>query len=63
MTFNQIISGLNKLGDKDKKSIKEKKFGIVANNSLGIYHKEFGIIPDREKKHSCSIPLAYRYVR
>ena len=40
MTFKQIISELKKLGDKDKIVLKEKKFGIVANNSLGIYHND-----------------------
>ena len=40
MTFTQIISELQRLGDKDKIVLKEKKFGIVANNSLGIYHND-----------------------
>jgi len=40
MTFKQIISELQRLGDKDKIVLKEKKFGIVANNSLGIYHND-----------------------
>ena len=40
MTFKQIISELQKLGDKDKIVLKEKKFGIIANNSLGIYHND-----------------------
>ncbi|MBK7225066.1 MAG: DNA alkylation repair protein [Saprospiraceae bacterium] len=40
MTFKQIISELKKLGDKDKIVLKEKKFGIIANNSLGIYHND-----------------------
>ena len=40
MTFKQIISELKKLGNKDKIVLKEKKFGIIANNSLGIYHND-----------------------
>lgn len=40
MTYKQIISELKKLGDKDKIVLKEKKFGIIANNSLGIYHND-----------------------
>jgi 3-methyladenine DNA glycosylase AlkD len=40
MTLKQIISELKKLGDKDKVILKEKKFGIIANNSLGIYHND-----------------------
>ena len=40
MTFKQIISELKKLSDKDKVILKEKKFGIIANNSFGIYHND-----------------------
>ncbi|MEK6616044.1 MAG: DNA alkylation repair protein [Bacteroidota bacterium] len=40
MTYEQIISLLKKLGDKDKIILKEKKFGIISNNSLGIYHND-----------------------
>jgi len=40
MTYKQIISELYALENKDKVILKEKKFGIIANNSLGIYHKD-----------------------
>lgn len=40
MTLNKIISKLHSLENKDKIILKEKKFGIIANNSLGIYHKD-----------------------
>lgn len=53
MTFKQIISELQKLGDKDKIVLKEKKFGIVANNSLGIYHndlKELAKLIDKDNQ-------------
>ncbi|MCP5061688.1 MAG: DNA alkylation repair protein [Ignavibacteriae bacterium] len=40
MTYKQIISKLYELENKDKVILKEKKFGIIANNSLGIYHKD-----------------------
>lgn len=40
MTFEEIISKLHKLGESDKIVLKEKKFGIISNNSLGIYHKD-----------------------
>ena len=40
MTFDQIISRLHELGNKDKIILKEKKFGIISNNALGIYHKD-----------------------
>jgi 3-methyladenine DNA glycosylase AlkD len=38
MTFEQIISLLKKTGNKEKVILKEKKFGIIATHSLGIYH-------------------------
>ncbi|MFC5044765.1 DNA alkylation repair protein [Aquimarina hainanensis] len=40
MTYNEIIEHLYELQDPEKVVFKEKKFGIVSNNSLGIYHKE-----------------------
>jgi len=40
MTSEQIISKLNKLGDKEKIVFKKSKFGIISKNSLGIYHKD-----------------------
>lgn len=40
MTYDEIIGCLNELKDPDKIIFKEKKFGIVAHNSLGIYHKD-----------------------
>ena len=44
MTYNEIIECLYDLKDADKVIFKEKKFGIISNNSLGIYHKELKII-------------------
>lgn len=40
MTYKQTILRLQSLQDKEKVIFKEKKFGIISNNSLGIYHKE-----------------------
>ena len=39
-----IIKRLNILADEEKVSIKSKKFGIVATNSLGVYHKDLKVI-------------------
>lgn len=50
MTYTQIISELKKLGDKEKKEFKEKKFGIVANNSLGIFQKDINELVKKIKK-------------
>ena len=44
MTYNEIIECLYDLKDAEKVIFKEKKFGIKANNSLGIYHKELKMI-------------------
>ncbi len=44
MTYNEIIECLYDLQDAEKVIFKEKKFGIVSNNSLGIYHKELKLI-------------------
>ena len=40
MTKEQIISQLRALADPEKIVLKEKKFGVVAKNALGIYHKD-----------------------
>ncbi|WCO00304.1 DNA alkylation repair protein [Psychroserpens ponticola] len=44
MTYNETIECLYDLKDAEKVIFKEKKFGIIANNSLGIYHKELKMI-------------------
>ncbi|NQY95080.1 MAG: DNA alkylation repair protein, partial [Campylobacteraceae bacterium] len=35
---------LNELSNPEKIQLKEKKFGIIANNSLGIYHKDLKVL-------------------
>ena len=42
--MKDIISRLNELSNPNKIKFKEEKFGIVSNNSLGIYHKELKIL-------------------
>lgn len=44
MIYNEVIECLYELKDSEKVIFKEKKFGIISNNSLGIYHKELKII-------------------
>lgn len=44
MSYSEIIECLYDLQDAEKVIFKEKKFGIISNNSLGIYHKELKII-------------------
>jgi len=52
MTLKQVISKLKKLADKEKISFKESKFGIIAKNSLGIYHKDLKVIAKEIGKDS-----------
>ena len=40
MNINEVIKKLEDLGDVNKINLKENKFGIISNNSLGIYHKD-----------------------
>ncbi|MGO3181900.1 MAG: DNA alkylation repair protein [Aequorivita sp.] len=40
MTYKKIIEHFYELRDPEKVIFKEKKFGIISNNSLGIYHKD-----------------------
>jgi len=40
MQINTILKNLNALADPAVVIAKQKKFGIVAENALGIYHKE-----------------------
>lgn len=44
MTYNDIIQCLYDLQDKEKVIFKQKKFGIISNNALGIYHKDLKVI-------------------
>lgn len=44
MIYNQIIEALYDLQNSEKVIFKEKKFGIISNNSLGIYHKDLKVI-------------------
>jgi 3-methyladenine DNA glycosylase AlkD len=40
MNYNEVIDTLHKLVSLEKVAFKTTKFGIVADNSLGIYHKD-----------------------
>ncbi|MEE9432431.1 MAG: DNA alkylation repair protein [Melioribacteraceae bacterium] len=58
MTYKQIISKLHKLENKDKIIFKEKKFGIISSNSLGIYHKDLKeIAKEVERDNELAIQL------
>ncbi len=44
MTLNETLSKLHELANPEKVSFKEQKFGIIATNSLGIYHKDLKVL-------------------
>jgi 3-methyladenine DNA glycosylase AlkD len=44
MTYKETIQRLQALENKEKIIFKERKFGIIANNSLGIYHKDLKVM-------------------
>ncbi len=44
MNLQQVIKKLEALGNPEKIELKKKKFGITANNSLGIYHKDLKVL-------------------
>ena len=44
MNIEDIIARLHTLANPEKIKLKEKKFGIYANNSLGIYHQDLKLL-------------------
>jgi len=44
MTIKDILKKLNELSNPEKVIFKENKFGIISNNSLGIYHKDLKLL-------------------
>ena len=52
MTLEEIIEKLYELENQEKVIFKKKKFGIVSNNSLGIYHKDLNEIAKNIGKDS-----------
>ena len=44
MDFEDVIARLHQLENKEKVLFKQKKFGIIGINSLGIYHKDLKIL-------------------
>lgn len=44
MTLELVLKALHELANPEKVTFKEKKFGIVANNALGVYIKDLKFI-------------------
>lgn len=58
MTYDEIIARLYELQDPEKVIFRKKKFGIVSNNSLGIYHKDLkGIAKEIGQNNQLALQL------
>jgi len=44
MTYDEVIAQLQSMANPEKVVLKEKKFNIVSENSLGIYHKDLKVL-------------------
>ncbi len=51
-SINQIVKRLHELGDPDIAKYKQKKFGVISNNSLGIFQKELNTLAKEIGKDS-----------
>jgi 3-methyladenine DNA glycosylase AlkD len=51
MNLNEVIEALEKLANPEKIQFKQAKFGILANNSLGIYHKDLNELAKKIAKN------------
>ena len=40
MTIESVLKALHELANPETVTFKKKKFGVVANNSLGVFHKD-----------------------
>jgi 3-methyladenine DNA glycosylase AlkD len=56
MTFQNVIDKLNEFSNPEKVIFKQKKFGIIAHNSLGVYHSDLKIIA-KEIGHNPELAL------
>lgn len=44
MTLEAVLNKLNTLATPEKVLYKQQKFGVVANNAIGVYHKDLKIL-------------------
>ena len=56
MTFQNVIERLNEYANPEKVLFKQKKFGVVAHNSLGVYHSDLKVIA-KEIGHNPELAL------
>jgi len=44
MTVDEVVARLQSMANPEKVVFKEKKFGVISRNSLGIYHKDLKVL-------------------
>jgi 3-methyladenine DNA glycosylase AlkD len=52
MTVATIVQELEELANPEKIAFKQKKFGVISNNALGIYHKDLKVIAKKVGKNN-----------
>ncbi len=52
MTYEEIIVKLKSLANPDKVAFKQKKFGIITTNTLGIYHSDLKVLAKGLRKQN-----------
>ena len=52
MNLEELLQKLEALANPDKVLFKETKFGILAQNSLGIYHQDLKLIAKEIRQNS-----------
>ncbi len=58
MTLEAIIKRLHQLADPEKVLFKKKKYGIVAENALGVYQKDLNALAKEIGKKDTELALA-----
>ena len=44
ITLEEVLAKLQELANPEKVAFKKKKFGIISNNSIGVYHKDLKVM-------------------
>ncbi|MFK7950588.1 MAG: DNA alkylation repair protein [Saprospiraceae bacterium] len=44
MTLQEVINELQLIADPEKVLFKHQKFGVIANNSIGVYHRDLKVL-------------------
>ena len=52
MTLQEIINELHRIADPDKVLFKQQKFGVVANNAIGVYHRDLKVLAKQIGKNN-----------